>query len=201
MPYPGFAYAYSQHSDASTIEVVYEWPGNSSGYLQKVPSQIAYRAENPQLDKDVWGYEIPLYAQRQCWTKLLLDEKAQSSEFDDPSLKDTLQSSALTLPQGKSSEDVVSDFLSHLYKHCMDLLGKRMTMGVLSATPIEFWFTMPAIWSDEAQYATKRAAERAGFGKSPSRELDSVKMITESEAASIAALKSTTGKWDSLLMV
>lgn len=192
---------YSQHSDASIIEVVHEWPGNSSGYLQKVPSQIAYQADSSQLDRDVWGYEIPAYAQRQCWTKLLLDEKAQTSEFDDATLKDTLQSSALALPQGKSSEDVVSDFLSHLYKHCMGLLGKRMTTGVLSATPIEFWFTTPAIWSDEAQYATKKAAERAGFGKSPSRELDSINMITEPEAASIAALKSTIGIWDSLLMV
>ena len=201
MPHPGFAYVYSRKSDAPIIEVVHEWPGNSSGYLQKVPSQIAYKIDNPQFEKDIWGYEIPASAQRQCWTKLLLDQKAQISEFDDPNLKDTVQSSALTLPQGKSPEDVVSDFLSHLYKHCMGVLGKRMTMGVLSATPIEFWFTMPAIWSDEAQYATKKAAERAGFGKSPSRELDSINMITEPEAASIAALKSTTGIWDNLLKV
>lgn len=192
---------YSQQSDAPIIEVVHEWPGNSSGYLQKVPSQIAYKADNLQFDKDIWGYEIPPDAQRQCWTKLLLDKKAQVSDFDDSSLKDTLQSSALTLPQGKSPEDVVSDFLSHLYKHCMGLLGKRMTIGVLNATPIEFWFTMPAIWSDEAQYGTKTAAERAGFGKSSSREFDSINMITEPEAASIAALKSTTGKWDNLLEV
>lgn len=201
MSRPGFAYVYSKQSDAPMIEVVHEWPGNSSGYLQKVPSQIAYKSENPQMDQDVWGYEIPSVAQRQCWTKLLLDEKTRVSKFDDPNLKDTLQSSTLSLPRGKSPEDVISDFLSHLYKHCMGLLAKRMTTGVLSATPIEFWFTMPAIWSDEAQYATKKAAERAGFGKSPSRELDSINMITEPEAASIVALKSTTGKFDNLLEV
>lgn len=201
MPRPGFAYVYSQQSNASIIEVVNEWPGNSSGYLQKVPSQIAYTAENSRLDKDLWGYEIPPNAQRQCWTKLLLDDKAHVSEFDDPNVKDSTRSSILTLPEGKSPEDVVSDFLSHLYKHCMGLLEKRMTAGVLNATPIEFWFTMPAIWSDEAQYVTKRAAERAGFGKSPSRNHDSINMITEPEAASIAALKSTSGKWDDLLEV
>lgn len=192
---------YSRQSDAPMVEVVHEWPGNSSGYLQKVPSQIAYKAENPQLDKDVWGYEIPPHVNRQYWTKLLLDKRAPVSKFDDSDLKDTLHLSALPLPQGKSPEIVVSDFLSHLYKHCMGLLEKRMTTGVLSATPIEFWFTMPAIWSDEAQYATKRAAERAGFGKSPLRELDSINMITEPEAASIAALRSSAGTWDNLLEV
>ncbi|KAF3480439.1 heat shock 70 kDa protein 12A [Arthroderma uncinatum] len=54
---------------------------------------------------------------------------------------------------------------------------------------MEFWFTMPAIWSDKAQHATREAAKRAGFGSRPG---DEIYMISEPEAAAIAALKDHT---------
>ena len=76
-----------------------------------------------------------------------------------------------------------------------------MTQDVLKVTPIDFWFTMPALWSDEAQYATKIAAERAGFGKSSAREHDKISMIREPEAAALSALKMTADKYDDLLEV
>jgi molecular chaperone DnaK (HSP70) len=80
----------------------------------------------------------------------------------------------------------------------MDRLERKLTKDLLNVTPIEFWFTMPAIWSDEAQHATRTAAMCAGFG---TRSGDSVKMITEPEAAALAAFKTTKDKFDDLLVV
>ena len=178
--------------------MITDWPGKTAGHLEKVPSQIAYQAENEKLDKDTWGYEIPSNAKRHCWTKLRLDEHTRSHQFDDPSLAQGSEWNGMPLPKGKVPEDVVADYLAYLYKHCMQSLAKRMSEKILKVTPIEFWFTMPAIWSDEAQYATKAAAERAGFGE---RENDRINMIREPEAAALSALKITATRFDDLLMV
>ena len=191
----------SRDVSVQNIDVVTDWPGNAAGYREKVPSQIAYKSENAKLDKDAWGYEVPSNAKAHSWTKLLLDKDARVTEFDDPSLSDLPQLDKLSFRDGKSPEEVVSDYLSHLYRHCMEHLEKRMTDSVLRVTPIDFWFTIPAIWSDAAQHATKSAAEKAGFGKSAKREQDSISMITEPEAAAIAALKITADKFDDLLKV
>lgn len=193
----------SQATSIQNIEVVTDWPGNAAGHREKVPSQIAYKAENekPQLEEDVWGYEIPPGARRHCWTKLLLDKSARATEFDDPAVADMSEWAGWPVAQVKNPQDIMADYLSQLYRHCMRCLEKRMTEDILRVTPIEFWFTMPALWSDEAQYATKAAAERAGFGKNAERKSDSISMIKEPEAAALSALKTTADEFDDLLEV
>jgi molecular chaperone DnaK (HSP70) len=69
---------------------------------------------------------------------------------------------------------------------------------LLQVTPIEFWFTMPAIWSDRAQEATRQAARAAGFG---TREGDLIQMITEPEAGVHAALTTESNVTNELLEV
>ena len=193
----------SQESNIENVEVITNWPGNAAGHREKVPSQIAYKAENgkPPLEKDLWGYEIPPSAKRHCWTKLLLDRNARATEFDDPNLADMAEWNGIPIRQDKDPKDVVTDYLHHLYQHCMEYLARRITQDILKVTPIEFWFTMPALWSDEAQFATKEAAERAGFGKNVQREYDSISMIKEPEAAALSALKITAHEFDDLLRV
>lgn len=193
----------SHNTSIKDIDVIKDWPGNAAAHREKVPSQIAYKAENdkPGLEKDSWGYEIPSGAKRHCWTKLLLDRNARATDFDDPALTDMSEWAELPGVQDKIPEDVVTDYLSHLYQHCMNCLEKRMTKDILRVTPIDFWFTMPALWSDEAQYATKAAAERAGFGRNANRESDSINMIKEPEAAALSALKITADNFDDLLEV
>ena len=197
----GFSYTTSRTVSVHNVEVITDWPGNAAGHREKVPSQIAYSNENTKLKKDAWGYEIPSGVKSHCWTKLLLDKDAGATDFDDPKLINLAQMDELALPSNKAPEEVVTDYLSFLYKHCMLYLEKKMTASVLRVTPIEFWFTMPAIWSDHAQSATKSAAENAGFGKSTGRENDSISMIREPEAAAIAALKISADKYDDLLKV
>lgn len=200
--FSGIAFITSQRSDVKDIEVISDWPDGAKAteYLEKVPSQIAYANENPRhsLQDDRWGYGVEAGMRSYCWTKLLLDQKTTATDYDDPSLREASGGAGLNVPSGKTPVDVVADYLTHLYKHCMDRIERKLTKDLLDVTPIEFWFTMPAIWSDEAQHATRTAATRAGFG---TRAEDSIKMITEPEAAALAAFKSTKDKFDDLLVV
>ena len=178
--------------------MVTTWPGDAAGYFEKVPSRIAYHRENATLQKDTWGYEVPTGAKAYSWTKLLLDKNAISTTHDDPSLSRLPSWAEISLPDDKSAEEVVTDYLKHLYQHCMKHLAAEMTNDLLKVTPIDFWFTIPALWSDAAQHATKAAAQKAGFGK---RRHDSISMIKEPEAAALVSLKTSLDKFDNLLKV
>ena len=154
-----------------------------------MPSIIAYLHENTNvanLPGDLWGYQVNSKLVNCSWTKLLLDRHARSTQYDDTNLKEPIESGLLRLPEGKSATDVATDYLKKLYEHCMKILGRHYA-DLLEMTPIEFWFTMPAMWSDKAQHSTRKAAKKAGFG---SRHGDSIKMITEPEAGVIAAINS-----------
>lgn len=129
------------------------------------------------------------------WTKLLLDEKTDPTEFDDPELSNMYHNDSaglFRLPAGKSATEVAADFLYEIHEYFMAELEKRLTKEVVSITPIETWLTVPATWSDKAKDATKKAAITAGFA---SRNIDSLFLIPEPEAAAITALTSmqTTG--------
>lgn len=126
------------------------------------------------------------------WTKLLLDNNTPLTKYDDTTLEDASQMGIMNLPEGKDAVEVVSDFLSEIYKHIKMDISKRITDETLQITPLEFWFTVPAIWSDQAQDATRRAACLAGFGQSLSRPNDKIFLITEPEAAALASLQQTT---------
>lgn len=91
------------------------------------------------------------------------------------------------LPIDMDATTTCTAYLEPLYQHTMTHLEKRFSEEGMTITPIEFWFTVPAIWSDKAKASTKLAASRAGFG---SRQCDKIFMITEPEAAAVAALKS-----------
>ena len=121
------------------------------------------------------------------WTKLLLDTAAETAEFDDPALRNAAGSAGFFyLPPGKTAQQVCQDYLALVYDFVVNNLKARMTAAVFDITPMECYITMPAIWTDKAQTATRDAALAAGFG---SRPFDTIHMITEPEAAAIAALK------------
>ena len=65
--------------------------------------------------------------------------------FDDEDLESMSNIGILKLPEGKDGTSVAADFLEYIYKHTMAVLAKQMSEEALAATPIEFWFTMPAI--------------------------------------------------------
>lgn len=64
---------------------------------------------------------------KQCrWFKLLLDETIDSADFDDPLLAKSIGEGLLRLPEGKSAEDVATDYLGCLYRHILKTLKGMM---------------------------------------------------------------------------
>ncbi|EEP81902.1 conserved hypothetical protein [Uncinocarpus reesii 1704] len=191
--YTGVGFVTTAKNHIDDIVVITSWPGTGrhSETVFKVPSRLAYPSENYRIQDVKWGFQVESGMTSYSWTKLLLDNNASRAEYDDETL--TIQEAAgmpiLRLPAGKSATDVVADFLTTIYKHTMGILEKQISEETLSITPLEFWFTMPAIWSDEAQDAIREAAKRAGFASRPG---DQLFMIAEPEAAAIAALKRST---------
>src|SRR5436305_564037 len=126
--FSGIAFVTSQRSDVRDIEVISDWPygATTTEYLEKVPSQIAYAKENEErgLEDDRWGYGVEAGMRSYCWTKLLLDQNAAVTDYDDPSLREAAGGAGLKIPLGRTPVDVVADYLTHLYKHCMDRLER-----------------------------------------------------------------------------
>ena len=106
-------------------------------------------------------------------------------QLDEPALSANEGSGMLRLPRGKSARDVCADYLCEIYRDILAHLNKKLGEHVVSASRKEFWFTVPAIWSDRAREDTMAAAKAAGFGALPD---DEINLITEPEAAAIAAL-------------
>ncbi|KAH8702220.1 Hsp70 family protein [Talaromyces proteolyticus] len=188
--FTGAAYVNS----SSDVNIINIWPGTGrdTDHVWKTPSCIAYPDENKSLGKRKWGFQVEPGHKCYSWTKLLLDKNAPLTKYDDPMLEKATKSGIMQLPPGKDAVGVVADFLTSVYEHIMHILEKGLAEEILGMSAIEFWFTMPAIWSDKAQAATREAAKRAGFGPRPERPLDTIYMITEPEAAAIAALTRST---------
>ena len=128
------------------------------------------------------------------WMKLRLDEHTKITEFDDTSLAgltDSQGDGLLRLPRGRTALDVCTDYLTGVYKYTMEELHRTWTETVVKATPIDFWITVPATWSDRAKDMTKTAALTAGFS---SRSSDRMFLITEPEAAAVATLPGLIGE-------
>jgi hypothetical protein len=169
----------------------------------KTPSKISYRdnslaLKRIKLDKaskgtkesneEHWGYHVEPGMECHSWTKLLLEKDTKITKFDDPNLEKlaiTANQGIMKLPPGKTATEVVGDYLRGVYNFIIGELERRTTAAVIEITPLEFWLTVPATWSDQAKKATRDAAKMAGFGIRPS---DTIYMITEPEAAAVAAL-------------
>ncbi|KAL5045389.1 hypothetical protein BDW71DRAFT_215236 [Aspergillus fruticulosus] len=188
--FTGASYVSSKATDISEIVVITNWPGPSRDIdtVFKTPSRIAYAAENPRLHKDRWGFQVEPGMVSYSWTKLLLDRGTPLTKYDDSALEEASNIGIMRLPENKSPEVVVGDYLTEVYEHILKKIGKSITEETLRTTPIEFWFTVPAIWSDRAQGATRDAARRAGFAGTLHRPSDRLFLITEPEAAAIAVL-------------
>jgi len=189
----GVAFVMSVNSDARDIQVVTDWTGGvrKNVQLEKVPSKYAYARENEGLEEDKWGYEVEPWMKSYTWTKLLLDASAAQTRFDNPHLQSQVGNGLLETPSGATAIGVASDYLSRVYEHTMDRLAKVYSKEMLKITPVEFWFTVPASWQDEANNATREAAEAAGFA---SRKDDELYMISEPEAAAMAILTEAIDK-------
>jgi len=195
--FSGISFVLSNASDFKDIKPWTAWPGGPSennDHLQKAPSRYAYAFENDDLTSDVWGYEVEAGMTSCLWTKLLLDQSAVSTEYDDPNLMKAAANGLMRLPRGKTAKDVVTDYMKGL--HAMFVKAVSAVWGDDLSFPIEFWLTVPATWSDQAKWATRAAAMDAGFG---ARLGDEINLIPEPEAAAHLALKSSIHHVDDLV--
>ncbi len=183
----GVSFVTSDKTSINDIDVIRTWPGDGRPVegSWKTPTVIAYPQENKNISRTHWGYEVRRGLTSCSWTKLLLDTSAETTEFDDPSLRDAAGSALFHLPPGKNAQSVCRDFLAEVYRFVVGDLKMRLTPEVFDITPVECYLTVPAIWADKARAATWDAAKAAGFG---SRRFDKIRMISEPEAAAIAAL-------------
>lgn len=167
------------------VRLIRDWNGGKNDNMEKVPTRIAYAFEN-HFDADLWGYDVDPGMTIVQWFKLLLDNGSAASDYDDILLHQSTGSSLMRLPDGINAQEVATDFLRHLYEHTMTRLEVMMRKTAVEETPIRFLITTPATWSHAARQVTRQAAMDAGFG---GREGDEVNIVSEPEAAAIAAIK------------
>ncbi|KAI9866990.1 MAG: hypothetical protein M1813_000388 [Trichoglossum hirsutum] len=187
--YTGVSCVPSSKTGLRDVSIIQDWPGPSreAEVTYKTPTRIAYPTEGNErfCTSNTIGYSVTPKMKSHSWFKLLLDRSA-ATRFDDPSLRDTEGPGILRLPRGKTAQEVCADYLREIFQTVMSKLEKQVSAEVLRITAIEFWFTVPAIWSDSAKQGTLAAARTAGFGTRPG---DEVNLISEPEAAAIATLK------------
>ncbi|CAG9945212.1 unnamed protein product [Clonostachys rosea f. rosea IK726] len=196
-------------SNATAFRDIHPWtsypgaPSHNAEHSVKAPTRVAFASENPDLDDDAWGYQVEPGMKSYCWTKLLLDKDTLQSKYDDPSLAMeslslTHQNELMTLPEGKSAKDVVAQYLKGMYAMFEAAIIEKMGEDCVTGLPIDYWFTVPATWSERAKLLTKAAAQEAGFA---SKDIDRIMLIAEPEAAAQLALKSGLHDLESFVKV
>jgi len=81
----------------------------------------------------------------------------------------------------KKAERLSTQYLAKLRQHVVQVLKSKLGAGTVESTAIEYVITVPAIWSDAAQYRTRACAKGAGMG-------GDLQIISEPEAAVICVL-------------
>lgn len=130
-----------------------------------------------------WGYQIEDTEERHEWFKLDLDPR-HGQDWGQSDLASRYPSTtALPTGQGKSTEELVTDYLKALQEHVSQVLQQKLTNAVLHRNRVSYIITVPAVWSAMAQAKTRQCAEAAGMGRG-----ESLYIISEPEAAAMYAL-------------
>ncbi|KAF3098630.1 hypothetical protein TWF569_009849 [Orbilia oligospora] len=188
--YSGIAFCHSNQKELRDIEIITSWSNN--GVAPKVPTEIRYvHGKDP-----LWGAEASLASERRGTAnsaviynrfKLLLDPRSGTGLYNSADKSSDISTDdEIRLPDKKSAVSVSADYLRLLYQDLMQKILRRRLPETLDITPIHFIFSVPAIWSHEAQSATKFAAKQAGFC---SRSSDRLTLVSEPEAAALYVLK------------
>lgn len=153
----------------------------------KDPSRIAYSSDNLgfSMPSQCWGFQIEPAMSAYSWTKLLLNQNADVSEFDDEILRSTVSLSIFNPASGKAAVDVVADYLRHSLRVTMDAVRREFNQ-LPDFPPIDVQFAIPATWSQESQELSRQAMARAWSDR---RLQDSLTLIPEPEAAAEAVFE------------
>jgi len=84
----------------------------------------------------------------------------------------------------KKAKDLTIDYLTSVRKHVIKTLSENYGAAAFKALDVSWVMTVPALWSPEAQNATRECAEAAGMGNA-----SSLMMTSEPEAGAAYALR------------
>lgn len=184
----------------SPIQVINNWPGCSTRNEQKVHTCLLY-GKDQKLSS--WGFlceeDDATDTQRREFFKIFLD-KMNLLEAQIKGLQGAPESVA-------QAQKYVADYLGAVYAHVKSTIEHQTGIGPFTGwkdLAVEFIFSVPTTWrSQEVINTFKAAIKDAGFGTEGPKHTSTVE-LTESEAAAVATLKSTTvnfGKDDIFLAV
>ncbi|CZR38902.1 uncharacterized protein FPRO_05906 [Fusarium proliferatum ET1] len=67
--------------------------------------------------------------------------------------------SAEGVRSGRNTDELVTDLIAQLVEHLMYTLREKLGSGLVNSTPLQFFITVPAIWSDLAKEKTMKASD------------------------------------------
>lgn len=112
----------------------------------KVPTIVSYDPKQPT--SFTWGAQKHKYAKIEG-IKLLLDP-GQKTPLHLPETKTPAELRKLK----KSATDVVTDYITAMYKHALNRIETKIPAGYLKMCQKKFVVTVPAVWSAKAVNAT-----------------------------------------------
>jgi hypothetical protein len=168
----------------SPIQVLHNWPGGSTRNEQKVRTCLVYGHDNSLSS---WGF--------------LCDEDdgidKTSWEFfkiflDKPTLDSAHRHGIGAAPSSVlEAKKLVSDYLCQIYEHVKVAIELHTGIGYIGWKDLAI-FSVPTTWkSQEIINIFKDAIHGAGFGTEGASHCATVE-LTESEAAAVATMKSST---------
>ena len=138
---------------------------------QKVPSVFYYDGWKMR-----WGYQVNDCQAAIHGVKLLLDDNLKYSYGPSCRSKKLLQSI------GEDVTEAAGDYVREIVSHAKNVLHHRFGKA-LESMDLQFFMTVPAIWSDKAKDATMQIACQAGIAQK------NLYMISEPEAAAVCAIQ------------
>ncbi|KAK1835325.1 hypothetical protein QBC39DRAFT_274984 [Podospora conica] len=171
--FSGIAYSFKDQKDPKVVAIT-NWPGAEGQAVPKIPTVISYSDYGRSFK---WGASVNQTQDDAVSVKLLLDpSQEQPSYLPAANHKRAMKN----LP--KPPVEIAADFMGAIYQHALSEISKTVPKAYFESCAREFVVSVPAIWSDKAKDATRKAAEAAGM--SP------VTMIKEPEAAALYTMHS-----------
>ena len=124
------------------------------------------------------------------WFKLLLSEDACEQGG-----RKVVEAKDLMMKLGKTPVEVVADFLEKLWEHALELIELRLTKMSLDNRALRVVLTVPANWDRKACSLTRDAAVKAGITASRYAGKTTLRLVTEPEAAALAAWTESGLQW------
>ncbi|GAA5840524.1 hypothetical protein JCM11251_007608 [Rhodosporidiobolus azoricus] len=187
--FSGVAFGSNRHMGGSVRQIL-NWPGSYETF-RKVPTCIAYYQASPQTEAIIvaWGIEAKAMTLRAGFYKVEFFKL-----YLDPAVlrhgRLASWSPLPDLPYGKEPIDVVTDFLSCVWKYAKERITEEIG-SVADLEAADVILTVPAAWDAQGCDVMRTAAINAGMvqaARGGDRNWrDRLRIITEPEAAAIHA--------------